>query len=166
MHELERVLTLKMSLLNTKSSLNSTTDANLNHEVAVAAGNDGADFSDSTPADVPSAFAVGASDSNDAIASFSNYGGTLGAFAPGVDVISLWNNGETVSVPSHEPNNTMYLSSTRSSPNKRYRIHLAVLQWLLLISRVLPLISFLKMKAQWLLKISESGFRVTQRQMS
>jgi subtilisin family serine protease len=83
-------------------ALGSTAGANVNHKVAVAAGNDATDFGNSSPADEPSAFAVGASDSTDAIASFSNYGATLGAFAPGVDVISTWNNGETVSVPPCE----------------------------------------------------------------
>ena len=68
--------------------------------VAVAAGNDGIDFSNSSPADAAGAFAVGASDSYDGVASFSNYGGALGVFAPGTDVISLWNNGGTVSSPS------------------------------------------------------------------
>jgi subtilisin family serine protease len=67
------------------------------HQVAVAAGNDGINFEGSSPADAAGAFAVGASDSNDAIAYFSNYGAYLGAFAPGTDVISLWNNGGAVS---------------------------------------------------------------------
>lgn len=65
--------------------------------MVVAAGNDGFDFTGSSPADAPWAFAVGATDSNDGIAVFSNYGRNLGAFAPGTDVISLWNNGGTVS---------------------------------------------------------------------
>ena len=62
---------------------------------AVAAGNDGVDFSQTSPASEPSAFAVGASDNNDTLASFSNYGATLGVIAPGVDVLSTWNNGNT-----------------------------------------------------------------------
>jgi subtilisin family serine protease len=64
---------------------------------AVAAGNDGADFSTTSPASEPKAFAVGASDNADKLASFSNYGKTLGVIAPGVDVLSIWLNGETVS---------------------------------------------------------------------
>lgn len=75
------------------------TNADNYHEVAVAAGNDGADFGNSSPAGAPGAFAVGASDSNDGIAYFSNFGGGLGVFAPGTDVISLWNNGGTVRLP-------------------------------------------------------------------
>jgi subtilisin family serine protease len=66
---------------------------------AVAAGNDGTDFANSSPANEPKAFAVGASDSTDGLASFSNYGKTLGIIAPGVDVLSTWNDGNTVSLP-------------------------------------------------------------------
>jgi subtilisin family serine protease len=57
---------------------------------AVAAGNDAEDYHSSSPASEPKAFAVGASDKNDAIASFSNFGAGLGAFAPGVGVLSTW----------------------------------------------------------------------------
>jgi subtilisin family serine protease len=64
---------------------------------AVAAGNDGDDFASYSPASEPKAFAIGASDVNDALASFSNYGKTLGVIAPGVDVNSTWNDGTTVS---------------------------------------------------------------------
>lgn len=70
---------------------------------AVAAGNDGADFSTSSPANEPKAFAVGASDSTDKLASFSNYGKTLGVIAPGVDVLSTWNDGKTVSLIATPP---------------------------------------------------------------
>jgi subtilisin family serine protease len=62
---------------------------------AVAAGNDGVDFSNTSPASEPKAFAVGASDNTDALAYFSNYGSTLGVIAPGVDVLSTWNDGKT-----------------------------------------------------------------------
>ncbi|KAF2423643.1 subtilisin-like protein [Tothia fuscella] len=60
---------------------------------AVAAGNDGDNFSAYSPASEPKAFAVGASDIKDALAPFSNYGSTLGVIAPGVDVNSTWNDG-------------------------------------------------------------------------
>jgi len=62
---------------------------------AVAAGNDGVDFANSSPASEPLAFAVGASDSTDKLASFSNYGKTLAVIAPGVDILSTWNDGKT-----------------------------------------------------------------------
>jgi subtilisin family serine protease len=63
----------------------------------VAAGNDGTNFDSTSPASEPKAFAVGASDNTDALASFSNYGATLGVIAPGVDILSTWNDGKTVS---------------------------------------------------------------------
>ncbi|KAE9962926.1 hypothetical protein BLS_009875 [Venturia inaequalis] len=62
---------------------------------AVAAGNEGSDLSGSSPANEPKAFAVGASDVQDALASFSNFGKTLGVIGPGVDVLSTWNDGKT-----------------------------------------------------------------------
>lgn len=62
---------------------------------AVAAGNEASDISTTSPASEPKAFSVGATDSTDNMASFSNFGATLGVFAPGVDVLSTWNNGKT-----------------------------------------------------------------------
>lgn len=43
----------------------------------------------SSPASAPSAITVGAIDSADAKASFSNFGRAVDIFAPGVDVLSL-----------------------------------------------------------------------------
>ena len=57
---------------------------------AVAAGNDGKDARNYSPASEPTAFTVGASDSNDAKASFSNFGPALDIFAPGVNIKSAW----------------------------------------------------------------------------
>jgi len=59
--------------------------------VAVAAGNEGQDYTNTSPASEPKVFAVGASDVNDKLADFSNYGKNLGVIAPGVDVNSTWN---------------------------------------------------------------------------
>lgn len=70
---------------------------------AVAAGNDGDDFATYSPASEPKAFAIGASDVSDALASFSNYGKTLGVIAPGVDVNSTWNDGKTVKISWARP---------------------------------------------------------------
>lgn len=64
---------------------------------AVAAGNQGSDFANSSPANEPKAFAVGASDSTDTLAVFSNYGRALGVIAPGVNVSSTWMDGSIVS---------------------------------------------------------------------
>ncbi|KAF2664033.1 cuticle-degrading protease from Paecilomyces Lilacinus [Microthyrium microscopicum] len=91
-------IVVNMSLGGDKSqSVNdavaSAVDAGLFY--AVAAGNEAADLSTTSPASEPKAFAVGATDNTDAMASFSNYGTTLGVFAPGVDILSTWNDGKT-----------------------------------------------------------------------
>jgi subtilisin family serine protease len=58
--------------------------------VAVAAGNSGANACNSSPARVAAALTVGATDSTDRRASFSNYGACLDLFAPGVGITSDW----------------------------------------------------------------------------
>jgi subtilisin family serine protease len=58
--------------------------------VAVAAGNSNTDACTASPAGVPEALTVGASDRFDTRASFSNYGPCLDLFAPGVDILSAW----------------------------------------------------------------------------
>ncbi|KAA8568477.1 hypothetical protein EYC84_007508 [Monilinia fructicola] len=58
--------------------------------VVVAAGNDNANAANYSPASTPNAITVGAIDSTDARASFSNYGSILDVFAPGVSVLSSW----------------------------------------------------------------------------
>ena len=55
---------------------------------AVAAGNDGLPAALYSPADVPEAITVGASDRTDARASFSNLGSAVDVFAPGVSITS------------------------------------------------------------------------------
>jgi len=55
----------------------------------VAAGNDNSDACGSSPARVPAAITVGASDPSDARASFSNFGSCVDIFAPGKDIRSL-----------------------------------------------------------------------------
>ena len=62
---------------------------------AVAAGNDGADASESSPARVPEAITVAASDKTDKQASFSNYGSSVDLYAPGVNITSSWGTGDT-----------------------------------------------------------------------
>ncbi len=57
---------------------------------AVAAGNSNANACNSSPSSAPSAITVGASASNDARASFSNFGSCLDIFAPGVSITSAW----------------------------------------------------------------------------
>lgn len=58
--------------------------------VVAAAGNTAENACMFSPARVPSAVTVGATDTNDARAWFSNYGRCLDLFAPGVDVPSAW----------------------------------------------------------------------------
>jgi len=70
------------------SAVSSTVNAGVT--VVVAAGNDDADASNYSPASEPSAITVGAIDSNDARASFSNFGSLVDVFAPGVNVLSSW----------------------------------------------------------------------------
>lgn len=62
---------------------------------AVAAGNSNANACSSSPASTPTAITVGATGSNDARASFSNYGTCLDIFAPGVSVLSSWSTSDT-----------------------------------------------------------------------
>ncbi len=57
---------------------------------AVAAGNDGSDACQSSPARAPSAITVGATDSSDSRSSFSNTGPCVTLFAPGENITSLW----------------------------------------------------------------------------
>jgi subtilisin-like proprotein convertase family protein len=61
----------------------------------VAAGNSNANACTFSPARVPTAITVGATDITDARASFSNFGSCLHIFAPGVNITSDWNTGDT-----------------------------------------------------------------------
>jgi serine protease len=56
----------------------------------VAAGNSNLDACTGSPARVGAAVTVGATDSADARASFSNFGSCLDVFAPGVSILSTW----------------------------------------------------------------------------
>ena len=56
--------------------------------MAVAAGNESQDAANASPASEATAFTVGASDSKDAFASFSNYGSVVDIIAPGVSILS------------------------------------------------------------------------------
>jgi subtilisin family serine protease len=63
--------------------------------VVVAAGNDGADACDSSPARAPHAITVAATDSSDVSPWWSNAGSCVDMFAPGVDVLSASNASNT-----------------------------------------------------------------------
>ncbi|NKQ54171.1 S8 family peptidase [Amycolatopsis sp. K13G38] len=62
---------------------------------AVAAGNESTDASGSSPARVPEAITVAASDKTDRQASFSNYGSAVDLYAPGVNITSSWGSSDT-----------------------------------------------------------------------
>lgn len=62
---------------------------------AVAAGNDGRDACKTSPARVPEAVTVGATDNTDTRARWSNYGSCLDIFAPGVSITSDWYSSST-----------------------------------------------------------------------
>jgi subtilisin family serine protease len=63
--------------------------------VVVAAGNSRGDACNYSPAYAPSALTIGATDSADARADFSNYGKCLDLFAPGVQITSAWSGGDS-----------------------------------------------------------------------
>ncbi|MDD5410211.1 MAG: S8 family serine peptidase [Methylobacter sp.] len=62
---------------------------------AIAAGNSNVSACTTSPARVASALTVGATSTNDARASFSNFGTCLDLFAPGVGITSAWNTSNT-----------------------------------------------------------------------
>jgi len=87
-----------MSLGGSKSAAVNTAAANAVAAgvfMSVAAGNDGANAANSSPASEPTVFTVMASDSTDRLASFSNYGAICDMIAPGVSILSTWLNGGT-----------------------------------------------------------------------
>ena len=84
---------INMSLGGSKSqALNDAVDAAYAAGVVVivAAGNDAGDAALVSPAGASGAFAVGATDNTDTLASFSNRGKAVRLFAPGVNITSLW----------------------------------------------------------------------------
>jgi subtilisin family serine protease len=71
--------------------------------VTVAAGNEAQDAGDTSPSSEVTAYSVGATDSNDNFASFSNFGATVEIMAPGVGITSTWLNNQAVSLSSLFP---------------------------------------------------------------
>lgn len=66
--------------------------------VAVAAGNEAANAGQSSPASEPSVCTVGATDEQDNLADFSNFGKVVDVLAPGVNIVSTVPNGGTESM--------------------------------------------------------------------
>jgi len=64
--------------------------------MVVAAGNSNANACNYSPAATPSALTVGATENNDARASYSNFGSCVDLFAPGSGITSSWYTGNTV----------------------------------------------------------------------
>ena len=79
------------------AALNQATTSLVNSGVfmAVAAGNESQDACNVSPASAPGTYTSAASDRNDVRASFSNYGGCVDGYAPGVDIKSAWLGGGT-----------------------------------------------------------------------
>jgi hypothetical protein len=79
------------------SSVNSavTNLANSGVFTAVPAGNSNSDACNYSPGSASGTVTVGASDSTDTRASFSNYGGCVDLYAPGVNITSDWLNNTT-----------------------------------------------------------------------
>lgn len=63
--------------------------------VTAAAGNDGKDACGGSPASVPQAITVGATDAEDRRARFSNHGPCVDLWAPGVGITSAWKDSTT-----------------------------------------------------------------------
>jgi len=76
-------------------------DAAVNNSIAsgvtysISAGNSNANACNQSPARVVAALTVGATNASDARASFSNYGGCVDLFAPGVSITSAYNSGNS-----------------------------------------------------------------------
>lgn len=66
----------------------------------VAAANDAADACNVSPASAPNAVTVGATNSDDTQASFSNWGTCLDIYAPGYNVYSAWNTSDDAYGPA------------------------------------------------------------------
>ncbi len=81
------------------AAINSAINAGIT--VVVAAGNSAANACNYSPADVPNAITVGATDSTDALANFSNTGSCVDISAPGVSIMSSY-----IQVNNSSPNST------------------------------------------------------------
>ncbi|KAF9923923.1 hypothetical protein FBU30_006039 [Linnemannia zychae] len=62
---------------------------------SIAAGNDGKDACQFSPASTPGAMTVGATDKDDTVASYSNFGPCVAIYAPGSNIISAWADSNT-----------------------------------------------------------------------
>lgn len=65
---------------------------------AVAAGSSGGNACDYSPSRVDETITLAASDQNDDVASFNNYGSCLDLYAPGVDITSAWHTSDSATM--------------------------------------------------------------------
>lgn len=77
---------------STSTAVNSAAAAMVKAGVflAVAAGNDGANAANSSPASEPTVCTVGATEKTDSLASYSNFGAVVDILAPGTNILSSW----------------------------------------------------------------------------
>ncbi len=96
-HDPGELAVANMSLGGAGNALNAAVANSIADGVAyaVAAGNESTDACTRTPASTPTAITVGATDSADNRASFSNFGTCLDIFAPGVSITSAWFTSDT-----------------------------------------------------------------------
>lgn len=93
--------------------------------ISVAAGNDSKNACEYSPGSSKHAITTGASTKKDTTAEFSNFGRCVDLYAPGVDIISTWNDkgsriasGTSMAAPHTTGAMAMYLSSFQFSPKK------------------------------------------------
>ncbi|CAM0135739.1 unnamed protein product [Umbelopsis sp. WA50703] len=72
----------------TNDAIQEAIDAGINF--AIAAGNDGVDACQFSPASTPNAMTVGATNENDSVDTYSNFGTCVDIYAPGTDITSAW----------------------------------------------------------------------------
>ncbi|GGN29487.1 serine protease [Lentzea pudingi] len=101
--------------------------------VVVAAGNNNANASNTSPARVTEAITVGSTDRTDARSSFSNYGSVLDIFAPGREITSAWHtsdsssntiSGTSMATPHVAGAAARYLSTNRAATPAQVALNL------------------------------------------
>lgn len=90
------IMTVSLASRGTSQSSKNAVDRVVNAGIVVTVGaaNDNVDTCTMTYGFIPSAISVGATDSNDRRASFSNWGRCNDIYAPGVAIFGAWNNAD------------------------------------------------------------------------